>query len=134
YIVARELLDMEPLWAALASAAVLAASITVAISGLLRASLRPFGMVWQAIWHVSPGKSDVPQPKLDKLGTGRELVTTLVRQIYDFAGSQPLSSGTQAADASLPAADNGSLLESVPLPIFVLDKDWSIKATNTSAC
>lgn len=100
---------------------------------LSNASLGPIEKVWQAIWHVSPNKSDVPAPKTESLRYGRELVTAMIRQIYDLASSSPGATANTALAADqqpavIPSSDK--LFEQIPLAIFVLDKDMHIKTAN----
>src|SRR5690606_10500182 len=48
----------------------------------------PIKNIWQAVWHISPGKESVPAPKLDTVRAGRELVSSLVLQIYNLVQQQ----------------------------------------------
>src|SRR5690606_36563610 len=141
FIITRELLGMELLWAGIATAASLCAGIALAWIAVAGSSTRPLGMIWQAVWHVSPDKSDVPPPNPQQLKLGRELVSALVSQIYELAAGRPLpASPAGPAAAPAPAAPvstapaSSSFLESIPLPLFVLDKNWVIKAVNAAGC
>lgn len=135
YIACRELLGMELLWAGVATVAILSGSISAAWALLLSGSTKPLGMVWQAVWHVSPDKSNVPPPNPQQIALGRELVSSLISQVYELAGSRPLPvpAATPTATTAQAPAMAPSFLESVPLPLFVLDKNWAVKAVNAAA-
>lgn len=118
-------------WFALGSASILFLLLTViASSYLTKVSIDPIEKVWQAVWHVSPGKSDAPAPKVDSLRYGRELVSAMVMQIYDFASTNASLPGTPTPVSS---GDGSLLIEHLPLAVFVLDKDSNITVANASA-
>ncbi len=135
YIWLREGLGFDLLPAAMTSTGLYIFGTCLSYYALMKTSTGPLQMVWQAIWHVSPGKSDVPPPKLDeiKVKAARELVTAMVRQVYDLAGNKPILPGQQTT-ASQPVTtvkiDSAGLLESVPLPMLILDKSWNVRAAN----
>lgn len=140
YVWLREILELDLALAASGAVLLYVCAALLSYAGLMKSSTGPLKMVWQAIWHVSPGKSDVPPPKLDeiKVKTARELVSAMVMQVYDLASSKPLIADPQGAEpvqaqAATAPADSGSLLESIPLMLFILDKDWSIKTANQRA-
>lgn len=132
YIVCREVLGMDLIWSLVGAAALLIISVTLSVIGLFRASIKPLSMIWQAVWHVSPERSDTPPPNIDSLGAGRELVATLVRQIYSFVGNRPDSG--PAPTAAVTSVDVNGLVESLPLPVLILDKNWVIKSVNSGTC
>lgn len=107
-----------------------AATTILSYGYILNTTIRPIEMVWQAIWHISPTKHGVAAPKLNTLKIGRELVASIVNQVYDLASNQNSSSNTPT-DTPSDLAIN--LLENIPMAIFILDKDWTIKTANNTA-
>lgn len=89
---------------------------------------RPINLLRQAILHVSPGHIGTPPPNLEKLRLGRELVTSLSLQVYQLAASTTSSqpSGNNQGRAEI-------IANSMPLPLFVLDKDQNIVYANEMA-
>ncbi len=88
----------------------------------------PLTSVWQAILHVSPGPSRTAAPNLEKITFGRELVTSLALEVYELA------SGTnkfQTPDELSKQAK--SVMTSLPVPLFVTDKQQNIVFTNEMA-
>lgn len=131
YITLREYLELEWLISAAATTVVLIISTGLAHFGLFKTSIQPLQMIWQAIWHVSPDKSDVPPPNLQSIKTGRELVSAVVQQVYELASSAPeLKPDTQTPN---PVASD-QILESLPLAVLVLDKEWKVAKLNEAAC
>lgn len=138
YIVTREMLAFEPVWAALAACTVLLLGTVVAYLTLVKAATKPLGMLWQAIWHVSPDRSDVPPPNMEDIRLGRELVTTLVGQVYELASSRQVAAPAATAASAEPSprpqnADSG-IIDNIPSPLFLLDKKWTVRAANAAAC
>lgn len=96
---------------------------------LITISLRPIEMLWQAIWHVSPEKSKTPAPNLTSLKIGRELISTMVMQIYELASLR--NSDSSAIDHE---SVQTKILENIPLPMIILNKELNVEAINESAC
>lgn len=141
FIWLREYLDFELLPALGAAAGIFVCAVGLGYTTLIRLSTQPLQMVWQAIWHVNPDRSNISPPKLDdiKVKAARELVSTMVLQIYDLASSKGLPTAetnpitTSPASPPALAVDSGSLLENIPLALFILDKDWNVKTVNQKA-
>lgn len=100
----------------------------------------PIHKVWQAIWHISPDKSNTPPPKLDEIKNPdtKILVGSIVGQIYDLASSKQLP--VYNSDLSEPspqlqslATDNNRILETIPAAVFFLDKNWAVNYANQRA-
>jgi len=85
----------------------------------------PLLKVSQAIFHVAPSAHLVPAPDMEKIGLGRELVTSLVRQVYDFAAQ------SQDPELSGPSLEN--ILQQLPAPTIGLDKQQNIIFINAKA-
>jgi signal transduction histidine kinase len=86
----------------------------------------------QAILHIAPGAaSTAGAPKVDQLHFGRELVTSLVNQIYQLASvvdDIELTAGKKARDLH-----TEFVASAMPLPLIVLDKDETIVYLNDAA-
>lgn len=118
--------------------------LTVAISCFLYLSpllTDPIKNVWQAVWHISPNKESVAAPKLESVKAGRELVSSLVLQIYNLVqgGPNPVqetsaTSPTQSSNNSNNASPvNPTIIDSIPASLFFVGSDKLIRDVNTSA-
>ena len=140
YIILREFLEFEVYIAAGAAFVVYSVGVFISYSMLIGSIFTPIEKIWQAIWHVSPNKADVAAPTIDDIKIGRELVNALVMQVYDLA-----SHGNKVAEATqttpgepslqpMPEVTGDDFIESIPTPIFLLDKNAVIKITNQMTC
>ncbi len=93
-------------------------------------ALEPLKAVWQAVLHVSPGAENIRPPKLDELTVGRELAASLIAAVYDLTNSGMALASAQMRAAEARQNEIGNLLEYVPLPVFVLDKNQQIIKVN----
>lgn len=143
YFALQELTEFGAILRIGAAAIIYIAGVLISLKIIMATGSKPLEMLWQAIWHVSPEHSSTPAPDPNKLTAGRELVSSLIMQIYDRASSLPgfapqVATPTQPAQATVAQTVDTSitgtqLIESLPLPVFVLDKNWNIKASNNSA-
>jgi signal transduction histidine kinase len=92
-----------------------------------RHSLEPIRFIWQAIMHIAPEHSS-PAPDMSKIKTGRELITTLVMQVYQFASQQD---GKDLAEHRKNLSQAANVVDHLPLPLFVFNKQQFV--TNASA-
>lgn len=111
---------------------------------LINIALRPIKAVWQAVWHISPGKDNVAAPDLSKVKQGRELVDSLMRQVYELASPSTTSPAPTQADKgnlavqSAPAQttplqlDAQSILSTLPVPVIALDGNMKIVFVNNA--
>ncbi len=90
-------------------------------------ALEPLRLLRQAILHVSPEERDMPPPNIDKVRLGRELVTALVMQVYQFASQQNNTDITEHRKEIVQAAN---IVSHLPLPLFVFNKTQVV--TNAS--
>lgn len=114
---------------------------------LVNISVKPIKAIWQAIWHISPGKENVAPPDLSRLKMGRELVDSLMRQVYELASpsgvmptktstintkSATASSSVTSQDTLPPAAGVNAeiILGSLPVPVIALDNSGIIVFVN----
>lgn len=91
-------------------------------------AMKPFEYVRQAIVHVAPGNSAVSAPQLEKVKLGRELVTSLVMLVYQYASQQPKE--TEETDHRRAVIQAANVVSHMPLPLFVFNKDQIV--TNAS--
>ncbi len=134
-IIAREQLGFELVPATIIAGSVFIISASLAQYRLFKTSIKPLEMIWQAVWHVSPDKSSVPPPNLQTIKVGRELVSAIVGQVYDLASSAPIVRSDAAAPvAEATSSPSPKLVELLPLPVLVLDKNWNIACINDVAC
>jgi two-component system sensor histidine kinase ResE len=85
---------------------------------------QPVRFLSQAILHITPSEKLVAAPNLEKLKVGRELVATLMRQVYQFASTNPVEKV---------GVDRSTLLRQIPLPIIGLDANQKIVLANAQA-
>ena len=91
--------------------------------------LEPMHTLWQAIVHLSPSEHGIAAPQVEKLKIGRELVASLVAQVYQFATIAEHGASQNAA--SSPHFD--LIGTNLPLPCFVLDPSETIVYANQTA-
>jgi signal transduction histidine kinase len=94
--------------------------------------VRPTEFLWQAIMHISPSTAGVTAaPKPEQLHLGRELVTSLISHLYQLAS---VVQGIEQTDAKrVQALNPDAAVNSLPLPLLVLDKDEKIVLANETA-
>jgi len=88
---------------------------------------RPTKMLWQAILHIAPDTAGTMlPPDPSQLRLGRELVTSLINQMYQIASVvQSVGETNRKSDLSA-----NFVASSLPLPLLVLDKDENIVYVN----
>lgn len=92
--------------------------------------LEPLHVLWQAIVHLAPQSSTVAAPNLEKIKLGRELVTSLAMQVYQFASQQD---GQELATKRKEMLQAANIVSHFPLPLFVFNKDQLVtNASDTS--
>jgi signal transduction histidine kinase len=98
---------------------------------LVRLVVEPLRVIWQAILHISPSEHGFPEPKLDKLRVGHELIASLLGQIYQYG---EITNQTAAiAQEERKDLSRNFIAQSLPLPLFVLDAAENIKFVNQAA-
>ncbi len=127
---AIELLELNTLTALAIACGILIASAGVLAFSLSAMALKPIKLLWQAILHIDPDHHGTPAPNLNNLKIGRELVTNLTLQIYQFA-SQQNSKDLVAHRKEISQAAN--IVNHLPLPLFVFNKQLIVtNASNAS--
>lgn len=101
------------------------------LSGMMTAtSLAPLKIIWQAVLHIDPDHQGTRPPNLDELRIGRELVSSLTLQIYQFA-SQHNSKDLVEHRREISQAAN--IVDNLPLPLFVFNKQQLVTNASRSA-
>lgn len=128
WVVGRYILELSPtlvIGSIVGLELVLAVVFSQYITGR---ALEPLRFLWQAIVHVSPDHPAGDAPNLDKIHTGRELVTSLAMQIYQLA-----SNSAVPAVAEHSSGQAEMVINNLPIPVLVLDKTQTIIFANSSA-
>jgi signal transduction histidine kinase len=107
----------------------IALSASILISGLAaQIVLEPLKALSEAILHVDPDHHEGhAAPNLDKIKLGRELVSTLALEVYQFASHENSSELIEHRKSVIQAAN---IVSRMPLPIFVFNKE--LQVTNAS--
>lgn len=95
--------------------------------------IKPTAHIAQAIFHISPNEHMASAPNTESLGLGKELVSNLTRQIYDYAAvSQSIGPiNTTSASSTNQLADD--LINQIPAGIIGLDTAGKIVYINKVA-
>ncbi len=93
--------------------------------------IQPVQALWQAVLHLSPTEHGIAAPNIDKLLVGKELVTALSFQIYQFADV----ANKAAAEARAKNSDisRNFVAQNLPLPLFIMDPSDTILFANEAA-
>src|SRR5262249_54663179 len=97
-------------------------------SAIAKLITQPINYLWQAILHVSPQEGSIPAPNLDNIKIGHELISSLVLQIYQLASNS--TDRKDAVDKQATIGQAATIAHNLPLPVFVMAKDSSIRFVN----
>ena len=92
---------------------------------------QPVQALWQAILHLSPNEQGIIPPAIEKLRLGRELVASLMAQVYQLASVA--DKATMESYRQLSDLRHNFIAQNLPLPLIVLDSTQTIKFANISA-
>jgi signal transduction histidine kinase len=116
------------------------AAIVVTLAGLVLVgicirilngiALNPLRLLSQAIVHVDPDHQGVPAPNLDQLKVGRDIVTSLALQVYQFASQQNSAELIEHRKAVIQASN---IVNRLPLPMFVFNKELLVTNASSAA-
>ncbi len=121
-------LGLEEPWLAGIAAFGLACILTGILMPLCaKYALTPLRHIWEAVVHINSAPGSRDAPNLDKLRVGRELVTTLVTQLYQLASQQD---NTSLIEHSKQLSQAANVVNHLPLPLFVCNKQQLV--TNVS--
>lgn len=93
--------------------------------------VEPMRALWQTVLHLSPAEHGATAPTFNEVRMGRELVTSLVNQIY-----QLINISNQAeAEMELLSGDlhHNFIAQNLPLPMVMLDETETIRFANPAA-
>ncbi|HSW80105.1 MAG TPA: HAMP domain-containing sensor histidine kinase [Candidatus Saccharimonadales bacterium] len=93
---------------------------------------QPTKLLWQAILHIAPDTTGVPPPNIKQLRFGREMVSSLIAQIYQIANVADNIEKT--ANAQPMDLKSDLIANNLPLPLLVLDKDNVVIFANELFC
>lgn len=85
---------------------------------------QPLEYLARVILHISPNEHLVAAPNLNELRIGRELVTILSRQVYQFATTEQVNKPAKAED---------NIFQQMPVPLIGLDAQGAIVFANALA-
>ena len=128
--IAEEVFKLTGLWLLLALLVVPLLSMTLIPWISTTYLVQPTKLLWQAILHLAPNVTDVPAPDLMQAHFGKDLVSSLVAQIYQLANVA--SSVEQLATKEKADLSHEFVASSIPLPLFVLDKNDTIIFANVA--
>jgi signal transduction histidine kinase len=94
-------------------------------------ALKPLGAIWQAILHLSPTEQGVAAPQTNDLTVGRELVTSLLSQVYQLANIADKAAGEQKQLTR--NLHNNFVAQNLPLPLIVMDRADNVTYANEAA-
>lgn len=92
----------------------------------------PIEKVWQAVWHISPNRKSVAAPKLESLRLGRELVSSLVLEIYDLVQINP-GAVPESTNKETPPVQAKAVFDHIPSALVFVGADKSVKDVNLAA-
>lgn len=88
----------------------------------------PLKIIRQAVQHISPQTADQPAPSLTKIRLGKELVTSLVSQIYQLASVMDSMQQLSYKEELAPGKD--FVATNLPLPLAILDAEDTVVFAN----
>lgn len=92
---------------------------------------QPLAAIWQGVLHLSPSEQGTAAPNLDRLSVGRELVSNLLGQIYQFVNvTEQTAASTKAETLDI---NRNFVAENLPLPLMILDNTETITFANHAA-
>lgn len=131
YLVDRVLrIEGITLWIALAAVPLLSLTVLPWLS--TRYLAQPTKLITEAILHIAPyGAEAIPSPKIESAGLGREMVATVVHQLYEFASAADVAMKDKDKPADL---HQNFIASNLPLPLIILDHEQNIVFANAAAC
>lgn len=115
---------------------VLAAALTICILGMVVSSvtskqaLEPTKTIWRAMLHIDPSHHGETAPNLAKIRLGRELITKIVLDIYQFASQQ---NSKELLEHRQKITQSANIVNHLPLPLFVFNKELLVTTASSSA-
>ena len=91
----------------------------------------PLQAIWQAILHISPTEHGIAAPELDRLHLGKELVQSLLGQIYQFNDLSEKAAAVASEEHK--NLRHNFIAQNMPLALFTLDENDVITFANQAA-
>lgn len=127
YILLLDVLGSDQFLVAAGLSFVAALLLSLVVAGLgTRYALQPLLYLRQALIHVSTQESG-HAPDMTKLNVGRQMISELAMQIYQFASKQNSGEMIEHRNSVIQASN---IVAHMPLPLFVFNKDQLV--TNAS--
>jgi signal transduction histidine kinase len=91
----------------------------------------PIKKIEDVISYASNNNRNLEQPNTENLRLGRELITSLSRQVYDMASSVSTNTAANSAEESAtPSVDHSNILDSIATPIYGVDSNQIVTMVN----
>ena len=84
---------------------------------------QPVKFILQALLHISPDHHNTQAPNVDKLRIGRQIVSSLILQIYQFASHE---NGIDLMEHRKQIIQASNVVSHVPLPIYVVNSSLQV--------
>ncbi len=128
----REVYDVSPWLILIVTCVTATITTTVAAFSITDYILEPMRYVWQAILHVTPEHSGTAAPNLENAKLGRELITSMAMQVYQFA-SLETAGAREDAEHRNAIIQATTIVSHLPLPLFVFNKEQLVTNVSNSA-
>lgn len=123
--VLSEYSSLEPVMTA---GALVSAWLTISVivgSIVARQTSKPLKALSEAILHVAPTPIPIAAPEVEKIYLARELVTNLIRQVYEYASS--------GAGGQISKSLGDTMLQQLAVPVIGIDGQGNITYANPKA-
>ena len=91
-------------------------------------TLKPLGLVWRAVLHISPKTNGAAPPNLASNTVGQELVNSLALQVYEAASKAGHEDSGSKTDPAMEL-----ICENLPVPVIAMNATGEIVFANTAA-
>lgn len=118
YWLADKYLSLPELLILVASIVLALILCVIAAGYLITKALEPLSMVWQAMLYISPENNDTSAPNLKHSSVGKELVASMVSQLYQLASKSSDIMDSAHREHAVQAA---TVVSHMPLPLFVFN-------------
>jgi signal transduction histidine kinase len=129
YLVA-DILELDETLVIIITAAVGLIGVLISTITITNFASSPVQKISDVISYSSNSNRGLEQPNLEKLRLGRELITSLSRQVYDLASSVTPNTGSEIAETSTDNVDHSNILDSIATPIFGMDSNQIVTMVN----
>jgi signal transduction histidine kinase len=104
--------------------------IVVSTSVISSYASYPIQKIVEVISYSANNNRNLDQPNLENIRLGRELITSLSRQVYDMASTVTTSSNQVDLESTKIDVDHSNILDSIATPIFGVDKNQIVTLVN----